>query len=186
MKKLLTLLLLCFALCINAQHMKFMGIPLNGSITLFQQKLAEKGIVYDKTSSDELSAGVRMFHGRFSGYDADIFVYYTPKTKNVYRAKVVIEKSSEDIMKSTAAKLVSLLMDKYGGNISYDDDGCASYEYYSMKKIPDLENMYLEIGHIYLYKAVQDSYRGKLYFIHIDYGDTANEELNESANADDL
>ena len=47
MKKYLLVALCClFSILTQAQteHMKFMGIPLNGSITAFQTKLQAKGI----------------------------------------------------------------------------------------------------------------------------------------------
>ena len=47
MKKYITLIILSLlAITIHAQteHAKFMGIPINGTITQFQQKLQAKGI----------------------------------------------------------------------------------------------------------------------------------------------
>lgn len=48
---------LVFTLAAHSQeqpHMKFMGIPLTGTITQFQAKLAAKGVAYDPTTSRRL------------------------------------------------------------------------------------------------------------------------------------
>ena len=53
MKKIMLLLLTClFAFPIlsvaqSQEHLKFMGIPLDGTITQFQAKLQAKGVNYD-------------------------------------------------------------------------------------------------------------------------------------------
>ena len=72
------------------EHLKFMGIPLNGSIDAFQTKLQAKGIKYDAKGSIQLKVGCRCFKGIFSGEKADFYVYYNEKSKIVYRAKAVI------------------------------------------------------------------------------------------------
>ena len=80
------------SMCIQAQteHLKFMGIPLTGSITAFQEKLKAKGIEYDAEGSRQIKVGCRCFKGSFSGEKANFYVYYNEKTKIVYRAKAVI------------------------------------------------------------------------------------------------
>lgn len=59
----LVLSILAMSMPAQAEHLKFMGIPLTGTITQFQQKLAAKGIVYNKMMSEEAAVGVRWFSG---------------------------------------------------------------------------------------------------------------------------
>lgn len=76
MRKVLFSILLClFAFNAMAQneHLKFMGIPLDGTIDAFQKKLEAKGVKYDKIISNSIPIGVRGFKGRFAGEDAEIF-----------------------------------------------------------------------------------------------------------------
>ena len=66
-KNIILLVISILAMCVPAQadHLKFMGIPLTGTITQFQLKLAAKGVKYDKAMSQQLPTGVRMFNGTF-------------------------------------------------------------------------------------------------------------------------
>ena len=77
--------------------MKFMGIPLNGTINQFQTKLSTKSVTVDVATNKTIGVGCRAFKGSFSGKDAQIFVYYDESSKVVYRAKAVIQSSDEDI-----------------------------------------------------------------------------------------
>lgn len=83
MKKYLLLILctLFISVSLSAQsksnpHLKFMGIPINGSITNFQNKLIAKGFKYDKAGSMALETPTRIFKGQFAGETAQLFVYY--------------------------------------------------------------------------------------------------------------
>ena len=64
-----------FAIVLFAQtnnHIKFMGIPLTGTITQFQAKLVSKGCTYDKATSSSLSNGIKLYNGTFVGNKVDI------------------------------------------------------------------------------------------------------------------
>lgn len=101
MKKLLfTLCCMIFAIASFAQsnvHIKFMGIPITGTIAQFQAKLVAKGCTYNKVASASISNGTRAFKGTFVGNKVDIYVYYDTNTKIVYRTKAVVSGVSEDI-----------------------------------------------------------------------------------------
>ena len=86
---LLVISILAFCSPVQAHHLKFMCIPLNGTITQFQQKLTAKGVKHNKQTSQMIPAGVRAFNGTFAGEKADIYVYYNLSSKVVYRAKAV-------------------------------------------------------------------------------------------------
>ena len=65
MKKIISVFLACF-LCMAAsaqQHMKFMGIPLDGTIDNVALKLKAKGVTYDASESKLADAGTRIFYG---------------------------------------------------------------------------------------------------------------------------
>lgn len=186
MKKIVYLLFaLLTTLSVNAQkeHLKFMGIPLTGTITAFQSKLTAKGISYDRVSSSQSQAGIRCFKGMFSGENAEIYVYYNEKTKIVYRAKAVVEYSSEDIAKSKYSKFSSMLKEKYIAG-EFMDSEHDDYPAFGIR-VPDskLEKI---IGFISLYISKPSySFMDERY-LHIDYEDRDNTVSDMDKNMDDL
>ena len=81
MKKFLLVLLSVF-MCTSIYgqaHMKFMGIPLNGTIEQFSQKLKIKGITYDAIASKKLSPGAKLYNGTFMGEHAQFVVMFNAK-----------------------------------------------------------------------------------------------------------
>lgn len=96
-----------FAIASFAQsnvHIKFMGIPITGTIAQFQAKLVAKGCTYNKVASASISNGTRAFKGTFVGNKVDIYVYYDTNTKIVYRTKAVVSGVSEDIAEQEYSK----------------------------------------------------------------------------------
>ena len=161
MKK--TLLFILFTLILSAplyaqskssQHLKFMGIPIDGSITNFQNKLIAKGFKYDKVGSQNLEGPVRIFNGQFAGETSWIYVYYDKEQKFVYRVKVVIECATEDRAYSKMCKFRNQLIEKYStsaedlqyeGNESYSiplTDGWVDL-FYSQVPFSTNYNLYL-------------------------------------------
>lgn len=167
MKKTLVLCLM-FMLCIvaSAQHMKFMGIPLDGTISSFTTKLQVKGVKispYNKYAS----VGHRLFCGTFYGQKADIFVFYNPSTKIVYRAKALINRQDLNQLKDLYDNISASIDSKYKGrhkegtyegreSMHYDIDLKTSADYYE--------------GIIDLYFSEDDD----AYYLHVDYYDEAN------------
>lgn len=68
------------------QHMKFMGIPLDGTIDDFTMKLKDKGVTYDAAESKAAGKGIRKFCGTFMGEEATFTVFYNYKSKIVFSA----------------------------------------------------------------------------------------------------
>ena len=186
MKKIVYLLFaLLTTLSVNAQkeHLKFMGIPLTGSITNFQSKLTAKGISYDKAASLRSQAGIRCFTGMFSGEKAEIYVYYNEKTKIVYRAKAVVEYSTEDIAKSKYSKFSSMLREKYIAGEFFESEH-DDYPAFGIK-VPDSQ-LEKSIGFISLYISKPSySFMDERY-LHIDYEDRDNTVSDMDRNMDDL
>jgi len=186
MKKALLLMITCLmAMSMHAQneHMKFMGIPLNGTIAAFQSKLQAKGIKYDAKMSAEIKDPCRAFHGVFSGYDADIYVYYNEKTKVVYRAKAVIKYNDKEIGESKFSDFKYNLKNKYANAYSYDGE---QNDHPSLSlNVPDSKEE-RQIGTIDLYITnALYSFMDEVY-LHVDYTDTPNKKVNEKENWDDL
>lgn len=186
MKKTLLIILCClFSIMTQAQteHLKFMGIPLNGSITAFQTKLQEKGIKYDAEGSRQLKVGCRCFKGSFSGEQANFYVYYNEKTKIVYRAKAVITCLNKEKGEDKFNSFRSMLKAKYSDEFAKDSeqDGHPSLSIL----VPD-SKIEKELGYVGMYITDPPySFMDEVY-LHIDYEDVANERGNQASNMDDL
>lgn len=92
MKKIfITLTMLFVAVNIMAQeHLSFKGIPIEGSMTEFCQKLKDKGFVYIISDNN-----VHVFSGDFTGHNATVGVYATNDGKNVFGVTVLFDPSGE-------------------------------------------------------------------------------------------
>lgn len=90
MKKFLFFLFLCASLTVHAQHLKFLGIPLNCTINEFQTQLAVKGVGADAELNAAALYGTRLFDGSLFGYKSKIIAYYNTKSNIVYKVKVCI------------------------------------------------------------------------------------------------
>ena len=185
MKKQLLLLVITLFVSTGAmaqtEHLKFMGIPLNGIITQFQNKIMAKGLQVNSAANKFIPAGCRAFTGVFSGKNADIYVYYDEKNKLVYRAKAVITFYQDSYRQSAFEKFKESLDNKYSGMASTDEqDGYPSY-------ILIVENSKEErIGDISMYMTDRENSYPAEYTLHIDYNDELNSEKHEKNNDDDL
>ena len=175
-------LILLVSVCSFAQteHVKFMGIPLNGTIQQFHQKLVGKGCRHDAKTSSLFNNG-RAFKGSFAGNNANIFVYYDEKTKIVYRAKAVITCNGEDIRDSKFNDIKNLLDAKYGTLFSQKDtkDGYDSYVYPIFSEQSD------EIGYVAIYVS-ENQYGYHEYALHVDYYDYTNMKKHDRMRLDDI
>ena len=185
MKKVgLSILFLMLSVCSFAQneHIKFMGIPLNGTIQQFHQKLVGRGCKHDVKLSGMMAKGTRAFNGSFAGNKATIFVYYDENTNIVYRAKAVIDCSGEGIRDSQFNDIKNLLDTKYGTLLSekgtHEDYDAYSYIIFS-------DNTDKLIGHVDLYISKQEFGFHK-YSLHVDYFDIVNSEKHDQKRLDDI
>ena len=70
----------------TTEHLKFMGIPIDGSPASFANKLKSRGF----TLEDPLSPDVIWMTGTFAGIsNSDVFIYKYPAIANVYKVRVV-------------------------------------------------------------------------------------------------
>lgn len=185
MKKQLLMIVISLFVSLGAmaqkEHLKFMGIPLNGTITQFQTKIAAKGVQVNSSMNKYIPAGCRAFSGVFSGNNADIYVYYDEKTKLVYRAKAVVTYYQDSYRQSAFENFKESLENKYNGMAATDEqDGHPSY-------ILIVEDSNEErIGGITMYMTDrEDSYPSE-YTLHIDYNDEQNSQKHKQNNEDDL
>ena len=191
MKKLLfTLCFLIFAIVSFAQantHIKFMGIPLTGTIAQFQAKLVAKGCTYNKVASATIPNGTRAFNGTFVGNKVDIFVYYDTKTKVVYRTKAVVSGVTEDIAEQEYSKIKNLLSQKYGSD--FDDmfvgtqGGKESVSFMSANDEGEIN------GSIDLFITQDEETWVRApynYNLHIDYNDRINTNKHDNQQLDEI
>jgi len=112
MKKLLITLTMLFAVInIMAQgHLSFKGIPIEGSMTAFCQKLKAKGF-----TSIGRDNNVTLFSGDFTGRKATVGVTATDDRKNVFAVIVSFDPSGEwNTLVSTYNYYKDLYTRKYG------------------------------------------------------------------------
>ena len=157
----------------GSQHLKFMGIPINGSITNFQNKLIAKGFKYDQSGSKALDSPTRIFKGQFAGETAEIYVYYDRDQKFVYRVKVVIQRNTEEQIITKMRMFRNQLIEKYNASAEVNE-----YE--------ENESYFILVanGRIDLFYAQEIYDIG--YSLHIDYWDGANAQKHKKNNMNDL
>ena len=116
MKRILIALLFVFS-CIGAmaqnanEHLKFMGIPINGTLESFTQKLVAKGM---KRQLGWDNTGV--FRGTFAGEcDCKVYVNRIPSRNIVYRIVVCLpSRDTWDWLEKDYNKFKEMLTSKYG------------------------------------------------------------------------
>lgn len=183
MKKLTILIIyLMVSVFVNAQtgHLSFLGIPLNGTITAFQEKLARKGVKLDIEASKHLSIPCKVFDGFFAGEKSRIYVYYNERTKIVYRGKAVIANKGLNTAEQKYNDFKKMLGKKYLLMFPEDVDDHLIHDCLFLKG-----NFERNDGCIGLYiDETQGHY--DTYDLYIDYKDRINTELNEKENMEDL
>ena len=115
MKKIISVFFaLCLCIAASAQqHMKFMGIPLDGTIDNFAMELKAKGITYDAAESKSADAGTRIFYGKFMGEKARFIVFYNYKSKIVFSAAVELNYPTVESAHTPFVNLNDQLQQKY-------------------------------------------------------------------------
>lgn len=176
--------ILLLTLVTHAQHLKFMGIPINGNIDVFQTKLAQKGIKVSELNKTA-PVGVRVFKGYFTNEKANIVVFYNIKTKNVYKCRVAFDKVYETIdnVRSDFDYYKEKLNQKYVGLTSDMIDEHNDDNSYSIMVIqPPVRVGATVLGVIGL-EIRENDYD---YSLWIDYTDIQNSTNNEEQSTNDL
>lgn len=113
MKKLFLLLILTLnSLLLSAQsHITFKGIPVDGHVSMFVEKLEKKGYkLRDKLDSGYVMSGV------FTGKEATILVLFSPKTETVWKVGVTFSQDGNDwsTIKNNYLEYKQYYINKYG------------------------------------------------------------------------
>ena len=178
----------------TTEHLKFMGIPINGTITQFQSKLLAKGCTLNRVSNT-LPIGCRAFRGNFIGNKVEIYVYYDEKTKTVYRTKAVISGTSEDLADQKYNEFKDMLIKKYDDELGFQQSDKQSFSILVISKNQnyDPDSTYSASTHSYkgeidLYVTKDDTYARYPYWynVHIDYIDAKNKEKHDNQSLEDL
>ena len=168
--------MLSFTANAQKEHLRFMGIPITGTITTFQSKLSGKGIKLDSRTSANAPVGIRAFTGDFAGYKANIYVYYDKTSKNVYRAKACIDSNDNEIFERRYNDLKRMVEAKYSG--FYEDvDEQDGHESITVRT---------NLGIISIYTSKYYNSYPTTYTIHVDYEDRANSNKHLNNKMDDI
>lgn len=161
MKKTITLLF-ALALVFNAiaqEHLSFKGVPIDGTLMSYTQKMASKGFVKIGTQN-----GISMLKGDFAGYKGCIVGVATLKNLDVVSKITVIfpECKQWRYLESNYQNLKEMLTEKYGEPSSVieefenrytdgDEDKMYAVEFdqykYSTEFTTDLGTIRLSIAH---------------------------------------
>lgn len=117
MKRILSLLLLILLPLVasaqaKSEHLSFMGIPLDGKVAPFIEKLKAKGLTY----VGNVDNGVDALEGSFLGHsDCRILVHSMPKTGLVYAVSVLMKKqNSWEAVEAQYKSVKHALREQYG------------------------------------------------------------------------
>jgi len=185
----LTVLLSIFVGICNAQtnHMKFKGIPMEGTLQSFTNKLKTKGF-----TSVGIQDGVSLMKGEFAGYKSCTIAAIADKSGMICKVTVIfpdMDKWGE--LEKCYSSYKSMLTEKYGDPVACEEsfsdgyDGDASnkmygvqfdkYKYYSVFSC-DQGDIQLEVSH----NGVSSCY------VMISYFDNANQDKLRKQIMDDL
>ena len=160
-------------------HLKFMGFELDGTISEFQKKLMSKGLKLHEDNYLQ-PVGTRAFKGYFSGKEAKILVFYNKRTKEVYRAKAVIDYKDKDIIEEDLNSFKNKLDTKYGSEKRTSKVHEDEYVLRFATHTYTLDNGMIQL---YVFSISDDPVN---YSLHVDYFDKDNSQKNEASEMDDL
>lgn len=120
MKKLVLLAVCLFTMSLafsQNEHIKFMGIEVNGQVSTLDQRLATKG--FSKTKDD-------LYKGKFSGYEVKLKLEKTVKSKTVTAITVMF---GEDMTQEALSEMAASLKEKYSNGTPFENnEGTDSYQ----------------------------------------------------------
>lgn len=164
---LLFLVLFCSIASSAQQHIKFMGIPVTGTVTTFGQKLTGKGFKYQTKLDD----GTRIYKGKFSGEPCEVMLF-SGVNSIVYMVTVIIRRDDTSSVKRIFDTFEARMDDKY---VCSDVDGQGI----------DREITYDAPGGFIILHVTKYSY-GDGYSLDISYCDLTNSIKTKEAELDDL
>lgn len=195
MKRIFIALLFVFS-CIGVmaqnanEHLKFMGIPINGTLESFTQKLVAK-----KIKSIQAAEGVGLFNGAFAGKnDCNIFVATVPNRNIVSKVVVCLPpRETWAWLESDYNEFKQMLTSKYGEPFQHSETFKAgtftSSDYLKISALKEGKCEYyvgwkLNEGVILLEIISIESPSSCL--VRLSYYDAINSKLEETSKQDDL
>lgn len=114
----LIVLLFCFNTLAQEKHLTFKGIPIDGNIHTFANKLKQQG--YNEIYQDK---NEYVFNGDFSYlYGCQIYLYSNPNNLNIYMVAVQSPNFySWSTLFNAYKNIINGLIDKYGKTIFYSE-----------------------------------------------------------------
>lgn len=115
MMKLSTIIALLIIVVTNsyAQHFKFMGIELDGSIEKFEKKLEEKGFSPSENNAEDRNKHETFYEGMYAGHEVSLMVVTTAKTNIVCSATVFLNVKTEEKAESITTFIKNTIKEKY-------------------------------------------------------------------------
>ena len=140
MQKLLSFfvtLTVCLTICAQeSDHLTFKGIPINGTLQVYVQKLKNAGFTFSKYSD---TGTIAFLNGTFTGKPVEVIVVASPKTKTVWKVSVYYpEQVSWYTIKNDYFEMVASLTQKYGNptdNFEFFSDPYYEGDGYEMQAI---------------------------------------------------
>lgn len=184
---LMVLALTTLSVFAQGEHLKFKGIPIDGTLKEFTSKLKAKG--FEKTTEGN---NYIAFQGSFAGYnDCSIIVYSLDKIDLVHTVAVMFpDYDSWSLLEGNYKNIKSMLTKKYGNPVMCEegfhrdnirDDNSKMYEFkmnrcdYSSTFVTDSGMIILKLCHEF----------NKCYVL-LGYADGINNVLKEATAIDDL
>lgn len=100
------------------EHLKFMGVPITGTLSQMTENLTKKGLTIQNEVKDIPGFDAIKLYGKFWNYpEADVIVRYNNEFQCVTSVVVSIEKNND-----TCMDLIQSLDKKYGKH-NYEKDG---------------------------------------------------------------
>lgn len=96
--------------CFPEEHLKFLDVPINGSIDQFANELINLGYTELPSTEDTI---VKL-NGMFIEKQCELELYATSKSQTVYKVKVNLPKESRDSLEVTFGRIQKLCSSKYG------------------------------------------------------------------------
>lgn len=157
----------------SQKHMKFMGIPIEGTINIFCEQLLERGFIRDKSAPDNMHC----FIGKFYGEDANIDVEYDPYTQIVHSVAVSIIKKSTLFLYPIQRDVLKAIEEKYKFKKDLVNPELYQYDYY-------IFDDYDPIGLIQTFVIGSDTPQGAM--LNITYRDVDNWLTMENRKNNDI
>ena len=164
----------------QTEHVKFLGIPLDGTIRQFHESLTANGFRFDQKTNDLLPKGMRAFLGTYAERDAMVIVLYDEVADVVYQAKAIITCQGVINSDSVFNEINGQLQSEYGTLLSTKSIqyGHEAYGYTILSKER------VVVGDIGLFVTKDENYPD-VFLVQVQYTDTANLRIHERQQSGD-